>query len=377
MVQCRITDGIPSPKLTWTRVDGRPFSPNVEEPQLGVLRFNQVSGPESGQYLCRAENDAGSASAIATLEIQSLPQITLKYPGSESDGGRRQYHVKPGQRVRMECSADGDPAPSVFWNRHHPGYPRYGGYGAETKESAVYEITRASLSDSGTYSCEARNAVGTTQERLQLIVDEDAIDGENTINNRKPGRPYPTDTGVRLNNEKFTVLEGGSVTMRCSVEDNRETIFLTWIRGNQQPMPSEHRIQDGTLYINNVRPDAAGEYICQGIGQSGNILFTASSHLEVIEQQQVIRAAQRDVSTYVGSSVELRCSAQPGSRVHWTRDGNQPLPLNVRQRDDRETGQNILELYRVSVEDGGRYLCHSESPRGTTSDYVDLRIDRE
>ncbi|KAG8239776.1 hypothetical protein J437_LFUL019414, partial [Ladona fulva] len=37
LVQCRITDGIPSPKLTWTRVDGRPFSPNVEEPQLGVL----------------------------------------------------------------------------------------------------------------------------------------------------------------------------------------------------------------------------------------------------------------------------------------------------------------------------------------------------
>ncbi|XP_071451008.1 basement membrane-specific heparan sulfate proteoglycan core protein [Hetaerina americana] len=469
LVQCRATHGIPSPKLTWTRVDGNPFTPNIEEVREGVLRFNQVTGPEAGQYQCRAENEVGSTSAIAYLEMQTLPQITLKYPGSLSDGGRRQYRVKPGQRVRMECSADGDPTPTVSWDRQHPGYPYSPG---ETKENAVYEITQASPSDSGTYTCEARNVLGSTQERIQLIVDSE--EATNEVDHGYPsGRPYNPDAGVRLNNEKFTVLEGGSVTMRCTVRDNRDRIFLTWVRGFPGVMPADHLITDGTLHMNNVKPDAAGEYICKGIGLTGNTLFTASAHLEVIgslcslkskappriklnpvrqvarpgdnvyisctatgdqpisltwvkqdgplpasvvvnggslhfrgielsdaghyrctarnsageadgvaniivtERLQVVQAMQRDISTYVGSSVDLKCSIQPGTRVVWARDGDQPMPRGSREREDHQGGVSILELGRVSVEDGGRYFCHAESPVGSSSDYVDLRVERK
>ncbi|XP_046397627.1 basement membrane-specific heparan sulfate proteoglycan core protein-like isoform X3 [Ischnura elegans] len=482
LVQCRITDGIPTPKLTWTRIDGNPFSPNVEELPGGVLRFNQVTGPETGQYQCRAENEAGSTSAIAYLEMQTLPVITLKYPGSHSDGGRAQYRVKPGQRVRMECTADGDPTPTVSWNRLQSGYPYSPG---ETKESAVFEITQASPSDSGTYTCEARNVLGTTQERVQLIVDSEEVGNE--VDHEQGGypsgrQPYPPNSGVLLNNEKFTVLEGGSVTMRCTVRDNRERIFLTWVRASPGVMPADNLVKDGVLHMNNVRRDAAGEYICQGIGQSGNTLFTASAHLEVIappriklnpvrqvarpgdnvyiscsatgdqpislnwvkqdgplprsvmvdggslhfrgievsdaghyrciarnsageadgvaniivtgslpffpketisqfpppiERQQVVQATQQDVTTYAGSSVELKCSIMPGTRVTWARDGGLPLPRRYREREDPQSGVSILELGRVTEEDGGRYFCHAESALGTSSDFVDLRVERE
>ena len=38
LLQCRVTAGIPLPRVTWTRDDGRPLSPAIEELPGGVLR---------------------------------------------------------------------------------------------------------------------------------------------------------------------------------------------------------------------------------------------------------------------------------------------------------------------------------------------------
>ena len=42
LFQCRAVAGIPSPKLTWRRLDGRSFGSNVEILDGGVIRINQV-----------------------------------------------------------------------------------------------------------------------------------------------------------------------------------------------------------------------------------------------------------------------------------------------------------------------------------------------
>lgn len=39
--------------------------------------------------------------------------------------------------------------------------------------SAVYEITRVTKADEGLYSCVARNAAGSKEERVQVRVEED------------------------------------------------------------------------------------------------------------------------------------------------------------------------------------------------------------
>jgi hypothetical protein len=75
--------------------------------------FNQVTKAEEGQYLCVVENEAGSASAVATIEVHSLPTIS-GLPTSP-------MHVTLGQRVRLECRAEGHPTPTVTWKRHRLG----------------------------------------------------------------------------------------------------------------------------------------------------------------------------------------------------------------------------------------------------------------
>lgn len=41
----------------------------------------------------------------------------------------------------------------------------------------MYEITRVTKADEGSYSCLARNAAGTTEERLHLTVEENEVTG--------------------------------------------------------------------------------------------------------------------------------------------------------------------------------------------------------
>lgn len=71
---------------------------------------------DAGQFICRAENSAGSVDAIASIEVQSKPVITITPSNDVS--------VVEGQRVKLECRATGSPTPSVSWSktsyREHP-----------------------------------------------------------------------------------------------------------------------------------------------------------------------------------------------------------------------------------------------------------------
>lgn len=65
---------------------------------------------EEGQYICTAENEAGSISAVGSLEVHTIPVVTIYPPGP--------VFVSPGQRVRLECRAAGHPQPQVQWSKH-------------------------------------------------------------------------------------------------------------------------------------------------------------------------------------------------------------------------------------------------------------------
>lgn len=77
-------------------------------------RFNQVTQAEAGQYICHAESEAGSTTAVATLVVQSMPRITIS-PSTD-------VQVVVGQRVKLECRATGDPEPTVEWSKHRSGF---------------------------------------------------------------------------------------------------------------------------------------------------------------------------------------------------------------------------------------------------------------
>lgn len=125
------------------------------------IRFNKVNGAEAGQYVCTAQNEVGTTTGVAVLNIQSIPVVTITPQGSP-------IRVRSGQRLRLECGAKGDPTPSVSWKRLRTGFLFDSLEASETQHVAVYEVSRVSQQDEGTYSCTGRNDAGLSEERIQV-----------------------------------------------------------------------------------------------------------------------------------------------------------------------------------------------------------------
>jgi len=52
------------------RVDKRPFTETTRELEYGVLQFVDVTGSEGGQYICTANNSAGTSTVTVELNIR-------------------------------------------------------------------------------------------------------------------------------------------------------------------------------------------------------------------------------------------------------------------------------------------------------------------
>lgn len=76
-----------------------------------------------------------------------------------------------GQRVTLECTAQGDPTPGVYWIE--PVRRRRGDVEPEsefvsTPGAAVVDIQSVEREDEGTYRCVATNDGGTSEVSVQL-----------------------------------------------------------------------------------------------------------------------------------------------------------------------------------------------------------------
>ena len=76
---------------------------------MADFRMTAVTGAESGEFMCRAENAAGRAETMATLRIQEMPRIRLEPAGLVT--------LMEGSPLSLKCLATGDPQPSVSWRK--------------------------------------------------------------------------------------------------------------------------------------------------------------------------------------------------------------------------------------------------------------------
>ncbi|NWV61109.1 HMCN2 protein, partial [Malurus elegans] len=114
---------------------------------------------DAGQYRCVAENEAGTAAKVVTLALQSAPVVAVS-PGEVT--------VHAGQRVLLHCVVSGEPAPSVEWQRD--GEALSEGPYARVLPNATLLLPAAALRDAGSYSCLARNALGSAVAHSSLDV---------------------------------------------------------------------------------------------------------------------------------------------------------------------------------------------------------------
>ncbi|XP_077509169.1 basement membrane-specific heparan sulfate proteoglycan core protein-like isoform X48 [Amblyomma americanum] len=344
-LHCRPTAGIPTPTVEWTRADGSPFTPSTELTGPGIIRFTRFSRDEEGTYVCSAENAMGKVTAQTTLKMEGSPFVRILQ--------QNPYTVRVGDQIRLDCIAEGDPKPTVTWERLGQPITTYSNTEELHGGTTTLFIRRVAPSDSGIYICRAANHGGVSEGRIEVAVD-----------GNRHSHSVPK---LVADDRVVTASIGKRAELRCHIEGTARPIKIVWSKvlpdGNLAELPSEN----GILHFERVQATDAGVYACQGKEDGAAILDTRVTLALVAPPRIQLNPTQQTVRP--GHHVYIQCSAigEPPITYHWSRQGGQ-LPPSTVQRD------GLLEFRGISVTDAGRYICTAANAAGQAEGVADVRV---
>ncbi|KAL4702630.1 hypothetical protein ACJJTC_001470 [Scirpophaga incertulas] len=111
-VLCGVSSGDKPMYFSWFK-DGAPIPPDlqIEEKSLNefsLLMFSGLSARHSGAYTCRVANHAAAVNYTALLAVRVAPAWRSQ---------PQDVAALLGAPLRVDCEADGHPAPTITWYR--------------------------------------------------------------------------------------------------------------------------------------------------------------------------------------------------------------------------------------------------------------------
>ncbi|KAL1514177.1 hypothetical protein ABEB36_003476 [Hypothenemus hampei] len=354
-LQCRVVQGYPAPRVTWARENAQPLGRNVEVMTGGNLRIIDITPAESGEYVCSAENEAGRATAIAHITVNNPPVLTVS-PDENIITRAVNEHLQ------LVCHGSGDPQPTVSWIK-----ATSIDYYSITRELSIagpayLEFTRLRPEDAGIYVCIGRNVAGVNEKRVQLDILPER--GDN---------PGGDQGSIPVNIEEFNAIAGARAELKCKVTSSDDQQHYTnWIRPGNQELPQGAYYTQGTLYIDNVQPSAAGEYECVTYGlPNRNVLFRIRSRLRVLSPPRITLDPVKQV-VESGQNAFIRCIAtgdQPIT-IQW-------LPVNRTMPASVYTADGYIRFTSIHHRDAGKYQCKARNDAGEADSVAEVVVSYE
>ncbi|XP_035685734.1 hemicentin-2-like [Branchiostoma floridae] len=245
-LSCHVNSS-PVTHVTWARLtNGKPTDIAHSS---DVLQLKNVSRTDAGLYECRADNGIKpSAAATVMLDVTYAPSISRTFDSEIS--------VLYGQDVlRLECVADGNPKPRVWWRRNDT--------------NGLYEnpltLSPMDYRAEGLYECVALSAGFIGARRRTFI---------NVI-----GRP-----DVLGDTAAIFADEGEEVTLTCKVMSDPPCDAVQWVfrshSGDEKRLhPGENDgvkvktvlgdIREDVLTICKIDASYTGTYVCKATNVFG------------------------------------------------------------------------------------------------------------
>uniref|UniRef100_A0A8I6ASH2 Basement membrane-specific heparan sulfate proteoglycan core protein n=1 Tax=Rattus norvegicus TaxID=10116 RepID=A0A8I6ASH2_RAT len=336
--------GRPQATITWYKRGGSlPFRHQAHGSRL---RLHQMSVADSGEYVCRANNNIDAQETSIMISVSpntnapsaSASPVPIRIESSSS-------HVAEGQTLDLNCVVPGQAHAQVTWHKRGGSLPAH--HQAHGSRLRLYQVSPA---DSGEYVCRVLSSSGPLEASVLVSITASAsnvhVPGEN---------PFPP---IRIETSSSQVAEGQTLDLTCVVPGQAHAQVTWHKRGGS--LPAGHQVHGHILRLNRVSPADSGEYSCQVTGSSGTLEASVLVTIEA-SQPSPIPAPGLAQPIYIesssshlaeGQTVDLNCvvPGQAHAQVTWHKRGSS-LPAR------HQTHGSLLRLYHISPADSGEYVC--------------------
>ncbi|XP_076112617.1 uncharacterized protein LOC143080591 [Mytilus galloprovincialis] len=296
-----------------------------------------------GLYRCFVENKFGLGRG-EDITVTTNPGIPMIVPTTVI------YRVNESANITLTCESFGYPnITTQKWTRSLHGFT------VTLKTSSMYlDITNASVSDIGNYTCYVENAEGSTKLVYSIYVKKEGA----------APLVYITQSKVLLPVRTKIVLEcpyyslGNITDVHWQRKTSNETVILDHSKDTN--LYNGGTICNTSLIINSLDLNNEGIYRCFvgnefGLGRGEDITVTANQGIPII----VPTTTFYDVN--VSATITLTCDAYgyPSiSNQYWTRSlGGSTVIL--------KTSSMYLDITNASLSDSSNYTCYVENAVGS------------
>ncbi|NXN08532.1 MXRA5 protein, partial [Indicator maculatus] len=371
-VDC-VATGLPNPEISWGLPDGSMINTFMQSDDSGsrtkryvvfnngTLYFNDVGLREEGDYTCYAENQIGKDEMKVRVKVVAEP-ATIK---------NKTYaiiNVPYGDVITVACEAKGEPTPKVTWfspsNRPIP---------ALSDKYQVYRdgtllIQKAQRSDSGNYTCVARNNAGEDRKIVWIHVNVQPP----RINGHLSAITSVRERAIRDSRKLIDCKAEGIPAPRVLWAFPEGVILPAPYYGNRITVHS-----NGTLDIREVRQTDAVQLICIGRNEGGEARLIVQLFItDDMEKPSFRDPVSERITAIAGHSINLNCSVQgnPKPSTSWILPNGTEVLSGNRLHRFYHKRDGILHISSLSAGDAGTYRCTARNPGGYVERVVFLKV---
>ncbi|GAA6220358.1 basal cell adhesion molecule-like isoform X2 [Lates japonicus] len=353
---CEAANGHPQPRIIWFK-DDQPL-PEVKDRKEKTYMIPSVVKEASGLFTIQSKlymqpTKADKDSVFQCTVEYSMPgdqikqkksdtiTINLNYPSEKATFSLLNTdHVKEGDNVTMKCETDGNPQPEFDFTKDDK---------VITGQNGLLILKSVKRTDAGVYKCTATdfdNLDADLSGTINLSVHY--IDPMNVI---------PVEPQV--------AMLGDKVEWQCKTKASA-LHTVQWKKG------SEVLSQDGTLSIQDVSYDKAGEYMCVGAVPSVSGLTAQASVSLTVKGKPMIETPTIGEVGKEGDMVTLKCSAygSPAPQFTWKPSGKEAVSVEGNKMVSTVTLQATAEVMKDGV------ICEVSNEHGTDSKTLMVSLKR-
>ncbi|XDA76184.1 hypothetical protein R6Z07M_006299 [Ovis aries] len=403
---CRVT-GTPKPVVSWYK-DGKPVEVDphhilIEDPDGScALILDNLTGADSGQYMCFAASAAGNASTLGKILVQVPPRFVHKV---------RAVPFVDGEDAQITCTIEGAPYPQIRWYKDGvlltPG-GRYQTLSEPRSGLLVLEIRAAGTEDLGIYECELVNRLGSKRSRAELLMQSPMLQARDQHRAERlaavedaaaPAPAAPGQESASIQRTQTCPEAPGPSTGDHSSPSpspggpHPEPPAVEAASGEPPKAPQPHSPKglEQTAQAHTEAPERTVPIRMEGTAWPGagelwdihSHVFTETTHRTYVYRTSDTPAASppsmqvtiEDVQAQSGGMAQFQAviEGNPQPTVIWYKDGTQ-LGADPRLSQQQEGTTYSLVIRDVAQHDAGVYTCLAHNPGGQVLCKAELLI---